>query len=114
MAGPVPVNGYRSKTDAVLALKAQGLKNEEIAYRLCITKSSVAGLLCSSARRRPASRAERRTEFDGAGISFQRETLLKLAPAAAARRIHVNELVRRLIKTIADDGMVDGVLDDLQ
>lgn len=40
------------------------------------------------------------------------DTLERLTPHAARRRISVPELVRRIVDAAADDNLVDGILDD--
>jgi hypothetical protein len=38
--------------------------------------------------------------------------LERLRPHAEARHIAVNELVRRIVETAADGGLIDAILDD--
>ena len=40
------------------------------------------------------------------------DVLDALRPAAERRKITVAELVRRIVATVADEGMVDAVMDD--
>ena len=58
------------------------------------------------------ARATRPAEKHGRTILFPRDILDRLQPHADRRSISVNELLRRLADTIAEDGMVDSVLDD--
>lgn len=53
MSGAIPTAGHRSRTDAVLALRAEGLSNRIIGECLGISCSAVSGLLSSAARTRP-------------------------------------------------------------
>lgn len=45
-------------------------------------------------------------------IAVDRDILDQLEPAAKARGLTVNALVRRLLSEIADDALVESVLDD--
>lgn len=45
-------------------------------------------------------------------IVFPASILDRLTPFAAVRRMTVNDLVRHLIKTALDDGLIDALLDD--
>lgn len=45
-------------------------------------------------------------------VAVDRDVLNQLEPAASARGLTVTALVRRLLTEIADDGMVDAILDD--
>lgn len=96
-----PTLGYRSRTEAVLALRDQGLTTGEIAKKIGIPDARV-GALEAAARRRGA----------GSSIRFARDELAPLKPDAAARGIAVEDLVRRLVTTIGREKMVDAVLDD--
>lgn len=107
MGAPKPTLGYRSRTDAVLALRADGLTDRQIADRIGIPPKNVASLAVMSgkARLRPA-------EQFGRTVLFPIDILERLGPAADARGITVNELARRLVETAVDDGLIDSILDD--
>lgn len=94
------------KTDAVFALRAQGLRPCEIAERMGIGENAVTGLIASR------NRTLRRTEQEGRTIVFSRDTLDQLEPFAKKRGLHVNALARRIVETALDDGMIDAILDD--
>jgi transcriptional regulator len=107
MSAPIPAAGFRSRTEAVLQLRKLGLSDAEIAQKLDVTPKTVAALASSATRRAP-----RPSERDGRTVVIARETMFRLAPHAQARDISANELVRRLVETALDDGMIDAVLDD--
>ena len=47
-------------------------------------------------------------------ILIEKDLLDKLKPHAQQRLITVNELSRRILEAVADDSMVDAVLDDME
>lgn len=53
-----------------------------------------------------------RRQPDHRSVAFEIEVLESLQPDAERRGIHVGELVRRIVATVAKEGMVDAVLDD--
>jgi len=59
-------------------------------------------------------RHKRPAEEYGRTVVIPCDILDKLTPHAQRRGISVNELVRRLADVAADDGLVDGILDDLE
>ncbi len=108
MPAPIPTLGYRSRTEACLALREQGMSEAAIAARIGIEKKNVAALLCGAlVKRRP-----RPAERHGRTVLFPRDILESLRPHAQARGISANELVRRIVEAVADDGLIDAVLDD--
>jgi hypothetical protein len=94
------------KTDAVFALRAEGLRPSEIAIRLGVSDNAVTGLIASR------ERTLRRSEAEGRTIVFSRDTLDQLEPIARKRGLHVNALCRRIVETALDDNMIDAILDD--
>lgn len=108
MGAPKPTLGYRSRTDAVLALRRDGLTDREIADRIGIPAKNVASLaiISGKARLRPA-------EQFGRTVLFPIDILERLGPAAVARGITVNELARRIVEVAVDERLVDSILDDL-
>lgn len=108
MGGPKPTLGYASRTDAVLALRAKGLSNVLIAERIGISPSTVGALICSHER----YRQPRPAEANGRTVVVPVDVLDALMVHAARRGISVNELVRRIVETAADDDLVDAILDD--
>lgn len=110
MSAPIPCLGYPSRTAAVLALTSEGLSDGQIARRTGISKKNVLALAYSGARRR----SPRLSELTGRTVVIPRDVLKSLVPHAAKRGLSVNALVRLIIETVADDEMVDSVLDDLE
>ena len=103
MSRPVPVLGFPSKTAAAAALRKKGVPLAKIAEALDTTPQAV-GALLAGVRRRQRLREIR--------LAVARETFDGLALHARRRGIGVGELARRLLETIADDDMVDAILDD--
>ena len=71
------------------------------------------GSAIRSGARTEARRARRPAETQGRTVLFPNDVLDGLTPHADLRRITVNELVRRIVETALDDGMIDAILDDL-
>ncbi len=109
-----PTLGYASRTEAVVGLRAQGVPTREIARKLGIAIKTVSALERSGARKAGVRVAEPRglTTEGGQAVVVSLDALRALRPHAAKRNLSVNALVRRLIDTVADEGMVDAVLDD--
>lgn len=103
----IPTLGYKSRTDAALDLKRQGKSLREIADLLGVPSTTVSALLSSAKRQRDHVE-------NNATVVVPKHVLRALCPAAERRAIHVHELVRRLLETIADDSLVDSVLDDVE
>ena len=103
-----PALGYPTRTEAVHALRKQGLTTREIAQRIGISASSVTALELGGAGRR----AVRPSEQHGRTVVLSIDVLDALRPAAERRKITVAELVRRIVATVADEGIVDAVMDD--
>jgi len=108
--------GYPSRSEAVLALTEQGLKDSEIATRTGIPRKNISkfryyALRHSACRRRDASLC-RKADADFRTVRCPIETLDGLRPFAAAQGVTVNELVCRLLDAIVADHLVAAVLDD--
>jgi len=113
MGGPIPTLGYRSRTEAVLALQAQGLSVHQIASQIGISPNNVRCLLPQRQGDVVHNQLRQRDYWDRVRqVAIPLNDLAILAPQASKRKIRVNELWRRLIGAIAEDGLVDSVLDD--
>lgn len=100
MSASKPTAGYPSRTAAVLAMRAAGMKPSEIA-RICrISVRSVAALEHSARRRK------------GRPIRLDHAVLAALAEPARRRGLYPEQLAARIVATVAAEGMVDAVLDD--
>lgn len=110
MGAPKPTLGFPSRTEAVLALRGQGMHTHAIATRVGVSNSTVVALECSAAHSK--KRARRPAEEHGRTVLFPIDILNSLRPAAARRDMHVNALARLIVETVSDDNMVDAVLDD--
>ena len=104
-----PTLGYASRTDAVCALREQGVSTPEIARQLGVQPKTVTALEHSAGRRRCSPRP---AEEMGRTVVFPIYVLDALRPHAARRGIHVNTLARLIVETVVDEAMVDAVLDD--
>jgi hypothetical protein len=60
----------------------------------------------------PRFRAKNGARADQRTVLISTEALERLRPHARRRNLEVNELIRRLVTEILDDGLVDAVLDD--
>lgn len=105
----IPTLGYPSRTEAVLALRAQRLSTRQIAHAIGIEQKTVLALEHSAGRK---TRAPRPAEQLGRTIVFPVDVLDALAPHAAKRGVHVNSLARLIVTTVVDEDLVDSVLDD--
>lgn len=100
---------FASRTDAVLALRADGLSTRAIANKLAIEPKTVTALERSAER---PKRRQRPAEESGRTVVFPIDVLDGLKPHAERRGIHVNRLARLIVEHVVDDGIVDAVLDD--
>lgn len=111
MAGPIACLGYPSRTSAVLALRAQGLSSRQIAARIGVEIKTVTALEGSASRcDRPGSRAT--SAPTGAHLTIDLDTMRALRPHAARREQSVMQLAQELLRVLADDDLVDALLDD--
>ncbi len=106
-----PCHGYPSRSEAVIAMRRQGLSTEQIADRIGIDRNTVTALEHSALR--SVKRRKRPAEEHGRTVLFPVDILDRLRPAAARRGIAVNALARRIVETVIDDNLIDSVLDDL-
>lgn len=114
MGGAIPCLGYPSRTAAVLALRGEGLSTREIAVRIGIEVKTVAALEGSSAR---ADRQPRRRSRDPGTIHRHRvgidaQSISRLRHHANRRGIPVDLLIEQIVMVVADDNLVDALLDD--
>jgi hypothetical protein len=118
-----PTLGYASRTEAVLALSAEGLAPAVIAGRIGISVNAVTGLVSSAARSKhrrameaaraaPTAMGQDVSPSSRLDVSFPQTTLRRLRPFASRRGISVGTLIQRIVFEVASEGMVDAVLDD--
>lgn len=111
MAGPLPCLGYPTRTAAVIALRGEGLSTREIARRIGVEPKTVTALEASRARYRGDHTPRARHEYRNV-VPVDPDTLAALRPHAARRRISVDLLIQQLLMILADEGLVDALLDD--
>jgi hypothetical protein len=111
MAGPKSCLGYPTRTDAILALRGQGLATRDIARRIGIEPKTVTALEASAARRGGNHRPRGRQEYRNV-VPVDPETLAALRPHAVRRHISVDLLIQQLLMILVDDDLVDALLDD--
>lgn len=107
MSRRIPMLGYATKTDAAMALKAEGLSNHQIAERFGnpYTARDIAEILRWGGRRKSGPVETWNTHVSSS-------TFQALRPHAIARSLSVKELISKLIENIAKDDLVDAILDD--
>jgi hypothetical protein len=107
---PHPVLGYRSKTDAAVALRRQGLKYSDIAERLGCSENT-ARVLVHNSGQMPRSAAARPEK--GIHISVSQPVAARLfdqAAEAGFEGMRVHDVIRRLLYRIAERRMVEQLL----
>jgi hypothetical protein len=102
----IPTCGYPSRQSAIEGLHAAGMSVEEIAQKTGVSRGTVRVVLCHANRGRTRPGVTERT------VRVPVDILDRLRIRANARGISVNELVRRLLDSIADDDLADCILDD--
>lgn len=111
MGAAKPCLGYPSRTAAVIGLRGNGLTTVQIANAIGIPEKTVIALELGSSRPR---REPRPSEQLGRTVVIPTDVLDALGPHAAKRSISVNYLVRLIVSTVVDEGMIDAVLDDAE
>lgn len=101
-----PVLNYRCRTDAVVALRAKGLPAEEVARLIGATRKNVESLERYGRRRGQALHVE------AIATVLPDEVQERLAPQARKRNLSLNRLIIRILTAVANDNIVDAVLDD--
>lgn len=112
MGAPKQTLSYPSRTDAVFALRRQGLSTAAIAEKIGIESKTVTALETSAANKRWKRRAPRPSEELGRTVIFPVDVLDALGPHAARRNMHPNNLARLIVSTAVDEKMIDAILDD--
>lgn len=110
MTAPRPTLGYPSMTAAAVALRDQGLSTEQISEQIGATIKNTENLLYYADNK--PQRQPRPAEMNGRTVVVPLDVLDSLAGPAKTRGVSVNELARRILCTVADENMVDAVLDD--
>jgi ABC-type antimicrobial peptide transport system ATPase subunit len=105
MGVATPALGYGSRTEAAIAMEAKGISRREIAGLLGIPLKNVSALTASGKR-------ERHSETKQAADMFPARLRHRLRHHAAQRGVSVDRLIIDIVMTVADDNLVDAVLDD--
>jgi hypothetical protein len=108
MGTPKPVLGYPSRTEAAMALKAQGLGYPEIAARIGTTARNVPRLL-SAGRLTRKRRPEDEAYFQ---VFVPMAVIDALSIPAKRRGMLPPALARAIIEAVVEDRLVDAVMDD--
>jgi hypothetical protein len=108
MSGPIPCLGYRSRTQAAIALRERGLTHSQIAARIGVAAPAVGGLIANGKLARPIARS---------GATWVRamlgsDTVATLQRAAEQRGTSIALLAARILTQAARDGLIDAILDD--
>jgi DNA-binding CsgD family transcriptional regulator len=112
MAGRKRTLGHATRTDAVIALREQGLSTAEIASRIGIETKTVSALEASALRSR--ARAARPFQQQGRAVLFPLDVLAALRRPAEQRGLHPNRLAGLIVEAVVDGNLVDAVLDDAE
>lgn len=102
--------GYGSRTEAVMALRSQGLQISQIASRIGISPSTVSALECSALRSKARSRLPE--EQLGRMILVPVDILNSMRRASSKRGMSPNQLARLIVEAVVDGNLIDAVLDD--
>jgi intergrase/recombinase len=117
----IPTLGYESRTEAVVAMRAQRLSRRAIAAMLETNIPNVKTLeaygrkrdsLLDQRRKQRRNNLDKRRRDSTTRITVNASVARRFRRHATARGITIEELARRLLETIAADNMVDSVLDD--
>ncbi|MBX9860676.1 MAG: hypothetical protein K2Y20_13980 [Sphingomonas sp.] len=114
MAGAIPCLGYPSRTAAVLALRGEGLSTRDIATRIGIDAKQVAALWGSAAHtdREPRRRSRDPGNIPRHRVGIDATSIGRLRHHANRRGIPVDLLIEQIVMVVADDNLVDALLDD--
>jgi hypothetical protein len=109
MSGPVPTIGYRSKSQAAVALAAIGLPHREIAAKLGVATTTVGALINSGRRARKACTRAGAAEVR---IMLGGDTINALQEAAEIRNSTIALVAARILTHAARDNLITAILDD--
>lgn len=112
MGAAKPCLGHASRTEAVLALRQEGLLTREISARTGIPMQAVTALEAAAKSCRPSQSTAGGIRMSQMSDHFSRDVLLRLGPHAAHRQISVDYLIKRIVDAVANDDIVAAVLDD--
>lgn len=100
MSRAIPVLGYPSKSEAVVALRGLGWTENQIAAKLNIKPSTVTSLEV-----RHRQRAAKRKQTLEVNVHHD------LIREAARRRLTTDELIERILKNVVQDKLFTAILD---
>lgn len=110
MPAPKPVLGYPSLTEAAVSLAAAGVPHAEIARRIERPVKWVDSMVSQGRM----THKRRSAELRARQVTLPPDVAQALAPHAAARGIDPAALALRIVETVAEEAMIDAVLDDAE
>lgn len=110
MGAAKPVLGYPTRTAAMLALAAEGLKTRQIAARISAADPGDPMSALKVSRLLHAGR--RRSGRHPLLLSLPADLYGRLSCVAAQRRSRADHLARRLIEAALADILIDAILND--
>lgn len=106
MSARVPVEGYPSKTAAILdMIDNKKMRPPEVAKRLSITPANVRNLYYEATNKRPSGYAK---------MNLSAAIIKHAEPYAEARGISPQDLCRQILVAAFEDKIVDAILDDVK
>jgi predicted transcriptional regulator len=103
-----PVLGYRSKSAAIRAMKAEGLSSAEIGQRIGMSGSAVSQLAYCVRKRADSPQSDEKRQR----VYMAPYMIAALKPHADKRGIAATTLVQRIVIALLEDNLIDAVLDD--
>ena len=102
--------GYASRTEAIMALRAQNLTTRQIADKIGIEPKTVSALEVSVTRSK--ARLPQPGEVQGRLMLLPADLAGKMRRASSSRGLSPNQLARRIVEVVVNGGLIDAVLDD--
>lgn len=109
MGAPKPTLGFRSRTEAVKALRTNGLSTDAIAQKIGISPGTVSALERSAERHRPSQAAA--VPYKNT-VTISYDLRERLRPHARRRDMTVEALALDVLETAVFSNLVDAILDD--
>lgn len=107
---PKPTNGFATRTEAVLALRALGRTTKQIADEIGIEAKTVTALEVSAIR--SVKRMRDPGALDGRAVILPMDILNRMRRASASRGMTPAELAVRIVRVVVTGELINAVLDD--